>query len=151
LYTVLVIGTFAVVGLVANKGDQSTELGDFKGLGHQRPALALALTVFLLAQAGVPLTSGFIAKFGVIQSAVAVQSYAIAIIAMLTSVVGAFLYLRIMVSVWLLDSKDAPVAPRIPVLTGITVGVAAAFTLFVGIIPGWLLDATHRVMFLAGR
>ena len=74
--------TFAVVGLVARKGDTATELSDFKGLGKQQPALALALTVFLLAQAGVPLTSGFVAKFGVIKAAVEVHSYAIAIAAM---------------------------------------------------------------------
>ena len=66
----------------------------------QKPLLALALTVFLLAQAGVPLTAGFTAKFGVIQAAVDEDSYAIAVIAMVTAVIAAFLYLRIMVSVW---------------------------------------------------
>ena len=60
--------------------------------------MALALTVFLLAQAGVPLTSGFVAKWGVIQAAVEEESYAIAIIAMVAAVIAAFMYLRIMVS-----------------------------------------------------
>ena len=57
-YAVLVIGTFAVVTLVARTGDGDTDLDSFRGLGQTRPALALALTVFLVAQAGVPLTSG---------------------------------------------------------------------------------------------
>ena len=146
LYSVLVVGTFAVVGLVSGKGDGSTALDDFRGLGRQRPALALAMTLFLLAQAGVPLTSGFVAKFGVIQSAVVVESYAIAIIAMVASVIGAFLYLRIMVSVWMDDSDGGPAAPHVPFLTGVTVSAAAVFTLVVGIVPGWLLDATRNVI-----
>ena len=63
--------------------------------------------MLLLAQAGVPLTTGFIAKFGVIQAAVEEHSYAIAIIAMLAAVIAAFLYLRIMVSMWIADPEPA--------------------------------------------
>ena len=65
-YAVIVAGTFGVVALVARTGDGATDLDSFRGLGHRHPALSLGLTVFLLAQAGVPFTSGFIAKFGVI-------------------------------------------------------------------------------------
>jgi NADH-quinone oxidoreductase subunit N len=101
LYTVMVIGSFAVITVIANAGDGGTSLEDIRGVAKARPALALAFTIFLLAQAGVPLTSGFIAKFGVIQAAVEVDSYAIAIIAMLSAVVGAFVYLRIIDSMWL--------------------------------------------------
>jgi NADH-quinone oxidoreductase subunit N len=151
LYTVLVIGTFTIVGLVAGKGDGASSLSDFRGLGRQRPALALALTVFLLAQAGMPLTSGFVAKFGVIQSAVETRSYAIAIIAMLASVIGAYLYLRIMVSAWMEDAEGEDAAPRVPFLSGLAVTASVAFTLVVGIVPGWLLDATRQVITLAGR
>ena len=151
LYTVLVIGTFTIVGLVAGKGDGASDLTDFRGLGRRRPALALALTVFLLAQAGMPLTSGFVAKFGVIRAAVETESYAIAIIAMLASVIGAFLYLRIMVSAWMEDTEGEDAAPPVPFLSGLAVTAAAAFTLVVGIVPGWLLDATRQVITLAGR
>jgi NADH-quinone oxidoreductase subunit N len=74
------------------------------------------MTVLLLAQAGVPLTSGFVAKFGVIQAAVEVHSYALAIIAMVASVIAAFLYLRIMVSMWITepesDRRRSRVDPR---------------------------------------
>jgi NADH-quinone oxidoreductase subunit N len=57
------------------------------------------MTVLLLAQAGVPLTSGYVAKFGNIRATVSVESYALAVIAMLAAVIAAFLYLRIMVSI----------------------------------------------------
>ena len=144
LYTVLVIGSFSVVFIVAGKGDGATSLDDFKGLARRRPVLALGFTVLLLAQAGVPFTSGFIAKFGVIKSAVEVHSYAIAIAAMLAAVIGAFLYLRIMVSMWLDEPADGGTL-AIPRAAGAVVAIAVVFTLFVGVFPGWLLDATDLV------
>ena len=144
LYGVLVIGSFTVVFIVAGKGDGATALDDFRGLARRRPALALGFTVLLLAQAGVPFTGGFVAKFGVIKSAVEVHSYAIAIAAMVAAVIGAFLYLRIMVSMWLDDpASDAAIA--IPLASGAVVAAAVVFTLFVGVYPGWLLDAARLV------
>jgi NADH-quinone oxidoreductase subunit N len=145
LYSVLVIGSLAVVTLVSRDADGDTSLDSFKGLVSRRPALALAFTIFLLAQAGVPFTSGFIAKFGVIRAAVEVDSYAIAIIAMVSAVIAAFLYLRIMVSMWLEDPADGAERPRVPFSAGVTIASAAAFTLVVGIVPGWLIDAADTV------
>ena len=89
LYSVLTVGSFAVVTLVARSNGGDTSLDAFKGLAQRRPTIALGFTVFLLAQAGVPLTSGFVAKWGVIQAAVEEESYAIAIIAMVAAVVAA--------------------------------------------------------------
>ncbi len=153
LYAVLVLGTFGVVSLVGRSGDGATDLGSFRGLSKQRPLLALALTLFLLAQAGMPLTSGFIAKFGVIRAAVEERSYALAIVAMLTSVIGAFLYLRIMLTVWLADPEpgdEGREAVAVPFSTGLAVGLSAAFTLLVGFFPSWLLDAGDKVIQFAG-
>ncbi len=152
-YAVLVIGTFAVVALVSRTGDRATDLDAFRGLSRRRPWLAVALTVFLVAQAGVPFTSGFIAKFGVLEAAIDEGSYTLAVIAMVASVVAAFLYLRIMVSAWLepepADSGDdaalrEPVG--MPFTTSLAIAAAVIFTLFVGIIPGWLLDAAEATV-----
>jgi len=145
LYGVLVAGTFAVVTVVARNHEGDTGLDAFAGLSQRRPALALGLTVFLLAQAGVPLTGGFIAKWGVIQAAVDEESYAVAIIAMVAAVVAAFLYLRIMVSVWLQPSPEGAVVERVPGLTGLAVAMAALVTVGVGVWPDWLLSVTESV------
>ena len=145
LYSVLTVGSLAVVSLVAAASGGDTSLDSFKGLSRRRPALALGLTVFLLAQAGVPLTSGFVAKWGVIQAAVEEESYALGIIAMLAAVIAAFLYLRIMVNVWLEGGSDDAEVEPVPVSTGLAIVAAAAFTLFVGVWPGWLLDAAETV------
>ena len=148
-YAVLVSGTFAVVTLVGRTGDAAHDLGSYEGLGKRRPILALILTVFLLAQAGVPLTSGFVAKFGVIAAASDTHSYALAVVAMLAAVIAAFLYLRIIVSMFL-EEGDAPgEAVALPLGTALAVGASALFTLWVGFFPGWLLrvarEAASRV------
>ncbi|MGB8859427.1 MAG: NADH-quinone oxidoreductase subunit N [Ilumatobacteraceae bacterium] len=145
IYSVLVAGTFGVVTAVGRTGDAATSLAGFRGLGKQQPALALGMTVLLLAQAGVPLTSGFIAKFGVITAAVDVHSYAIAIIAMVSAVIAAFLYLRIMISMWIAEPEsgdDAREAVKVPALLGVAIGLSVAFTLVIGFFPGWLIDLT---------
>ncbi|MEY2523723.1 MAG: NADH-quinone oxidoreductase subunit, partial [Ilumatobacteraceae bacterium] len=149
LYSALVIGTFAVVTMVARTGDGATDLSSFRGLGKSHPVIAAAMTVLLLAQAGVPLTSGFVAKFGVIQAAVEEHSYAIAIIAMVASVIAAFLYLRIMVSMWVTEpeSDDAAREPiRVPLWTGVALALSVGFTLAIGIYPSWLIDATKAAV-----
>ncbi|NDD97738.1 MAG: hypothetical protein EBZ93_09595 [Actinobacteria bacterium] len=153
IYSVLVIGTFTVVTLVTRTGDAGSDIGSFRGLGRQRPALALAMTVFLLAQAGMPTTSGFIAKFGVITAAASNRSYAIAIIAMVASVIAAVLYLRIMISMWMADSEsgdDARENVRVPATANVVIIAATVFTLVVGVFPGWLIDAARTAASFAG-
>ena len=91
----MVLGSFAVVSLVGGKGEARNDLEGFRGLSSRRPGLALLFTVFLLAQAGVPFTSGFLAKFYVISAAVEQGQYALAVIAMLAAAIAAFFYLRV--------------------------------------------------------
>ena len=146
IYTVMVIGSFAIVLALSGTADGDTSLSSFRGLAKRRPALALAFSVLLFAQAGVPFTAGFVAKFGVIKSAVEVQSYAIAVAAMVGAVIGAYLYLRIVVSMWLEepDSNDTVrVAPAIVVV----IAVAVSFTLIIGVFPDLLLEATRLSRF----
>ena len=147
-YSFMVIGTFTVVTLISGEGDALTTLDDIKGLAQKRPVVALALTVFLLGQAGVPFTSGFVAKFYIIQSAADARSFPLAIVAMLAAVVAAFLYLRIMVSVWLEDDEiDDPVALAeakatipIPWGAGVVLAITAAFTVAFGVWPQPIIE-----------
>ena len=120
-YTFMVIGSFAVVTLVAGARDEATSLDDLDGLGNKRPVLAAAMTVFLLGQAGVPFTSGFFAKFYVIDAAVDARSFPLAVVAMVAAVVAAFLYLRIMVSMWLQGDEVAvePLHPDVDAVHGV--------------------------------
>jgi len=137
-YTFLVIGSFAVLTVVSGKGDRATSLDDLDGLADRRPALAFAFTIFLLAQAGVPLTTGFVAKIEVIGAAVEARSYWLAIIAMLTAVISSFLYLRIVLAMYVgKSSEEALAAPRtrIPTAAVLVIGIAFLVTVGFGIIP----------------
>jgi NADH-quinone oxidoreductase subunit N len=153
-YSLIVLGSFAVISIVGLYGDAAHSLTDYKGLSRRSPALAIVFTLFLLGQAGIPATSGFMAKFGVIRAAVDVKSYAIAIIAMFVSVVGAFAYLRVIVSMFMSDDDDhagghdTPVGASVvglgalttPWATRIAIFVAAAATLFFGVAPQLLVN-----------
>jgi NADH-quinone oxidoreductase subunit N len=147
-YAFLVIGSFVVVTLVGRRGDAAHDLDDYRGVGRDRPALALAFTVLLLSQAGVPLTSGFFAKFYVIGAAADAGSYALALIAMVSAVISAFLYLRIIVAMYFSGGEDddaAAARPRIAIPAGAAVSltVAIAFTLVVGVLPGLVADVAR--------
>jgi len=146
IYTVLVMGSFAIVLALSGNTDGETNLSDFKGLAKRRPALALAFTVLLFAQAGVPLTAGFVAKFAVIKSSVEANSYVLAIAAMVAAVIGAYLYLRIAVSMWLEEpASDSEISIDPAVVIVIAISVVA--TLIVGFFPELLLHATRLARF----
>ena len=99
------------------------------------------MTVFILGQAGVPFTSGFIAKFYVIQAAVNDELYGMAIVAMVAAVVGAFMYLRIVMAMWSRD-VDADDAPSLSVswTTGLALLATVGVTLVYGFIPQSLIE-----------
>jgi NADH-quinone oxidoreductase subunit N len=94
-YTFMIIGAFAVVALVGGKGEAHNDLASFRGLSTRRPLLAGLLTIFLLSQAGVPFTSGFMAKFYVVSAAVNRGQYGLAVVAMIAAAIAAFFYLRL--------------------------------------------------------
>lgn len=110
-YTFMVIGSFAIVSVVSGKGEARNDLGGFRGLALRRPGLALSFTVLLLAQAGVPFTTGFFAKFYVVSSAVGRGQYVLAILAMLSAAVAAFFYLRVAIFMYSPPPTDAVVPP----------------------------------------
>jgi NADH-quinone oxidoreductase subunit N len=146
-YTFMIAGTFGVATLVAGKGDSNHGIAAYRGLAQRRPGLALTLSLFLLAQAGVPLTTGFLSKFYVIGAAVEAESYALALIAMVSAVVSAFLYLRVVVAMYMADAEDAA-GPRVrvPFAAGVALALAVVFTLGAGILPGRVVDWAERAV-----
>jgi NADH-quinone oxidoreductase subunit N len=123
-YAFIIIGTFAVVSIIQGRGEARNDLGAIRGLSKTRPLLAAAMLVFLLAQAGVPFTSGFLAKFYVIEAAVQRGQYSLSIIAMLAAAVAAFFYLRVALLMYgspsepTAASEGAGSASGVPVTSG---------------------------------
>ncbi len=144
VYTLLAIGSFAVLSAVGGVGDTGHRLDDYRGLARRQPLLAAAFTVLLLGQAGIPFTGGFVAKLGVIAAAVDVGSYAVAAAAMLGAAIAAFVYLRLLVAMYLDDDQAADTHPVVvPVGARMVIGLAAAGVLFVGLVPGPLVDLSR--------
>jgi NADH-quinone oxidoreductase subunit N len=142
-YAVMATGAFAIVMLVARRGDDRHDLADYRGLASARPVLAGLLTLFLLAQAGVPFTGGFVAKLGVFSAAIDVGQYWLAVIGMLAAVVGAFVYLRIVLAMYAPPEEAVAFeGPRIVVDagTGLALSIAAGAIVFLGIVPGLVLN-----------
>ena len=94
-YTFVVIGSFAVVSVVGRRGDSRHRLTDYRGLSERAPFLAAVFALLLLAQSGVPFTTGFLAKFSVISAAIDARSYPLALLSILSAVAAAFYYLRV--------------------------------------------------------
>ncbi len=98
------LGAFAVVMAIEREDGSGGNIDDLIGLARSRPVMALAMTIFMLSLTGVPLTAGFVGKFMVFASAVQAGLYGLAVIGVLTSVVSAFYYMRVVVNMYLRDS-----------------------------------------------
>jgi NADH-quinone oxidoreductase subunit N len=151
-YTFMVIGSFGVLSIVSGRGDRGTSLDDLNGLSGRNPAIAFALTLFLLGQAGVPFTTGFVAKFEVIGAAVDARSFWLAVVAMISAVVSAFLYLRIVLSMYLGTAADDDREPiAVHPTAAVAVGVALVLTIGFGLVPGPIDSlANDAILALAG-
>ncbi|MFM7065176.1 MAG: proton-conducting transporter membrane subunit, partial [Actinomycetes bacterium] len=146
-YSLMVMGSFGVVEVVGRTGDGHHQLDDYKGLGRTRPGLALVFSIFLLAQAGVPLTAGFLSKFYVIRSAIDSGDTWLGVVAMLAAVVAAFLYLRVIVAMYFEGEPGDEVAPvRLPAAVSLALGIALAGTLLLGIVPDPVTHAANEAV-----
>ena len=142
-YAVIAVGSFTVVSSLSGDDDDRTGLDVMAGLGSRQPALALGFTILLLAQAGVPFTSGFVAKFSVIAAAVDARSFWLAVVAMVCAVIAAFAYLRVVVAMYFGSAEEKSDAgqespPPIGLGAGIVIVVAVLFTVAMGVVPGVL-------------
>ena len=158
VYSFMALGSFAVLSVVgaelqSSEPDASAHaLSRYGGLARRRPVLALAFTVLLLAQAGVPFTAGFWAKLGVILAAVDARGYVLPAVAMVTAVVSAFAYLRVVLAMYAPEgsSEDEggtptarPSRPRwggLPLTSVFAISLAVAVTIVVGVFPQTLLE-----------
>ncbi len=154
-YTFMTLGALAVVTVVGRRsGDAKHGFTQYRGLARQSPVLAGFLTFFLLAQAGVPFTGGFVAKLEVFSAAVDAQQYWLAIVGVIAAVIAAFFYLRVTVVMFSADPDAGPVdeAParwsRIDVGTGFVLVAATVIVLLIGIVPGGFLHFARDAAFL---
>jgi NADH-quinone oxidoreductase subunit N len=140
-YVVINIGAFAVIEVIARRGDSRTEINDYAGIGFKSLGLATALSLFLLSLAGLPLTAGFMGKLLVFKAAWGAGFYALVIIGVINSAISWYYYLRIIVAMFFAEPAAGfkpPVVAR-SLIAGLILAVIG--TLYLGIMPGSVLDA----------
>ena len=144
-YGFATLGAFAVVTLVRDSGGEASALNRWAGLGKEAPLVAGVFAFFLLAMAGIPLTSGFIGKWAVFEVALSAGAWPVVVVALVTSIVAAFFYVRVIVLMYFSDPIGAgPTVTHPSVLTAATVALCSAATLVLGVVPGPLLDLAAR-------
>ena len=134
IYVAMTLGTFAFIIAMRRNDRQVEEIGDLSGIASTNPVMATILTILLFSLAGIPPLAGFWAKWYVFLAAINAGLYPLAVIGVLTSVVAAFYYLRIIKIMWF----DEPVGAFQPMATELRVvlGLSGAFVLFYVLIGG---------------
>ncbi len=143
-YAAMNVGAFAVVSHLAGAGERYVTLDDYAGLGRRSPVLAATLTIFLLSLIGIPMTGGFFAKFYVFSAALQANLVGLTIIGVLNSAVGAYYYLRIIVVIYMREAREElPAIPVSPALSA-ALAISVAATLYLGLLPGEVLEYASR-------
>ncbi len=145
VYGFTTIGAFAVVTLVRDSTGEAVHLSRWAGLGKRSPLVAGIFAFFLLAFAGIPLTSGFTGKFAVFQAAIAGGATPLVIVGVLSSAVAAFFYVRVIVLMFFSDpAPGGPVVVVPSALTASAVGLGVLATLVFGVLPEPLLNLANH-------
>ncbi|MET8812783.1 NADH-quinone oxidoreductase subunit NuoN [Streptomyces sp. NPDC004549] len=144
-YSFVTIGAFAVVTLVRDAGGEATHLSQWAGLGRRSPLVAAVFAVFLLAFAGIPLTSGFAGKFAVFRAAAEGGAAPLVVIGVLSSAIAAFFYIRVIVLMFFSAPKpDGPTVAVPSPLTTTAIAIGVAVTVVLGVAPQYFLTLANQ-------
>jgi NADH-quinone oxidoreductase subunit N len=145
-YGVATIGAFAIVTLVRDATGEATHLSQWAGLGKRSPVVASAFALFLLAFAGIPLTSGFTGKFAVFTAGVAGGAAPLVVVGVVASAIAAFFYVRVIV-VMFFNEPAAEGGPSVVVPSSFTtfaITISVALTVIIGVVPQVVLTLVDQ-------
>jgi NADH-quinone oxidoreductase subunit N len=146
VYTFTTAGAFGVILLLERVGDESVSLADYAGLAQRRPALAFALSLFLLSLVGVPPFGGFVGKFYLFGAAVRSGYIGLAVIGVLNSAVAAYYYLRLIVYMYMREPEAALPAPVPSFAGGLALAVALVGVVVLGVMPAPFIDLAQAAV-----
>ena len=139
-YTVTTVGSFGVLGALERKEDEvrgfAWDLDRLAGLAQRKPGWALAMAVFMLSLGGIPPTAGFMAKLLIFKAAVDAGLVGLVIVGVLTSAVGAYYYLRVVVYMYMRPAPDAGALPERSFATELALILTTAAVVVLGVLPG---------------
>ncbi|HEV8569649.1 MAG TPA: NADH-quinone oxidoreductase subunit NuoN [Actinoplanes sp.] len=143
-YGFSVLAAFGIVTLVRDAEGEATHLSRWAGLGRKSPLFATVFSFILLAFAGIPLTSGFTSKFAIFGAAIEGGQIWLVIVGVISSMLIAFPYLRVVVLMWLSEPGESTPTVSIPgALTSAALAIGVIATLALGVIPAPLIDLTN--------
>jgi NADH-quinone oxidoreductase subunit N len=145
IYVLTVLASFGAVLLAARVTGEAEELNDYRGLSTRDPHLAALLAIAMLSTAGIPPFAGFWAKLWVIQALLDSKLLWLAILAMITSVIGAFYYLRVVWYIYFEPGTDEAGVSRQP-LTRAVLAINCLALLALGVLPGTLLKICSALL-----
>jgi NADH-quinone oxidoreductase subunit N len=138
-YAVVKVGAFTIVGHLGGSAEQKLEINDYAGLSERQPVTAAALSLFLLSLLGLPVTAGFIGKLYIFNAAMEARLFWLVVLMALTSVVGAFYYLRVIWVMYFRPPQGESAAGPLPIGVSAVVLLAAAATLVMAFFPGMVM------------
>ena len=145
-YGFATIGAFGVITLVRDSSGEITDLNRWAGLGRRSPKIAALFSFFLLAFAGIPLTSGFIGKFAIFTAAYESGNIGVVVVGVLSSAIAAFFYIRVIVMMYFAEDNGDSLTVVIPSpLTSIAIWVSGGVTLVLGVYPTPVLNAINTL------
>jgi NADH-quinone oxidoreductase subunit N len=139
-YAVMNMGAFAIVTVIARKGDQRNKVDDYNGIGFSSPVLAFSLSIFLLSLLGMPLTAGFMGKILVFSAAINQGYVWLVVIGVLNTAVSAYYYLRLIVVMFFREPSGTWEAPRIPAAVAVALILTILGVFYLGLFPGRIIS-----------
>ncbi|MFW7340059.1 NADH-quinone oxidoreductase subunit NuoN [Pollutimonas sp. H1-120] len=146
IYVLTTLVTFGLILLLSRKGFECEEITDLKGLNRRNPILAAMLLLSMFSLTGIPPMAGFYAKLAVLQALVGAGHVAIAVVAVIFSLIGAFYYLRVVKMAYFDEPEGEPVAIDNGVVTNGLMSVNGLLIIVLGILPGGLMALCVRVI-----
>ncbi len=144
IYAITSVAAFGMIIAFARAGYEFDEIKDFKGLNERNPWLAVMMLFIMFSMAGIPPFIGFYVKIAVIEAAINAGMVWLAVLAVVSAVVGAFYYLRV-VKVMYFDKPETQM-PAEPITRelGVAVSVSATALLILGLFPSWIIELCYR-------
>ncbi len=145
-YTFMNIGAFGVISMLSSKDKEYVSLADFRGLGFQRPMIAVCMAMFMFSLAGLPPTAGFVGKFYLFSAAVKAGHIPLVILGVINSMISVYFYLGVVVVMFMKDAQQPLAAQRSVPAVSLSLILAFSGTLALGLFPSQLIEQLQAVV-----
>jgi NADH-quinone oxidoreductase subunit N len=150
-YALMKVGAFLVIAHLGQRGEKYLDIKDYAGLGMKQPALAACFSLFLFSLLGLPATGGFLGKFFAFQAALHSAPLSghsawlvwLVVIAAINSIIGSYYYLRVIIAMYFWEPSTDYTPMRVAPALTLALVLAAAGTLYLGILPARVLALAH--------